>query len=213
MIQFFTEAFVLLGLFTLYWLHRSRREYLKQRIGNQAIRNVYSVARNIGFMLSRRDVRVQGDDKVLEKGGILYSFHFGIWELMPRALGKMGYDLGVLVNRYADDNLSRISRFLDNFLMRFRSPGKVKVFSKHDTMKIVRFLNSGGILGVLVDGNRFYAKFRKMQKLGNLCNVPLVPFAVYRKNGKGVLDVGCDLDRIVAQRPLDYVWFYKSRTD
>lgn len=202
-----------MGLFTLYWLHRSRREYLKQRIGKQAIRNVYSVARNIGFMLSRRDVRVQGDDKVLEKGGILYSFHFGIWELMPRALGKMGYDLGVLVNRYADDNLSRISRFLDNFLERFRSPEKVKVFSKNDTMKIVRFLNSGGILGVLVDGNRFYAKFRKMQKLGNLCNVPLVPFAVYRKNGKGVLDVGCDLDRIVAQRPLDYVWFYKSRTD
>lgn len=213
MIQFFAEAFALLGLITLYWLQRTRREYLKQRIGNQAIRNVYSVARNIGFMLSRQDVRVQGDDKVLEKGGILYSFHFGIWELMPRALGKMGYDLGVLVNRYADDNITRISRFLDNFLERFRSKGKIKVFSKHDIMKIVRFLNSGGILGVLVDGNRFYTKFRKMQKLSNLCNVPLVPFAAYRKNGGGVLDVGCDLDRIVAQRPLDYVWFYKSRTD
>jgi len=213
LIQFFAEAFALLGLITLYWLQRARREYLKQRIGNQAIRNVYSVARNIGFMLSRQDIRVQGDGKILAKGSILYSFHFGIWELMPRALEKMGYDLGVLVNRYADDNHSRTNRFLDNLLERFRSSGKVKVFSRRDTMKIVRFLNSGGILGVLVDGNRFYAKFGKMKKLGNLCGVPLVPFAAYRKNGGGVLDVGCDLDRIVAQRPLDYVWFYKSRTD
>lgn len=213
MIQFFTEAFALLGLITLYWLHRARREYLKQRIGNQAIRNVYSVARNIGFMLSRQDIRVQGDGKILEKASILYSFHFGIWELMPRALEKMGYDLGVLVNRYVDDNHSRINRFFDNLLDRFRSSGNVKVFSKHDSVKIVRFLKNGGILGVLVDGNHFYAKYSKMKKLSNLCGVPLVPFAAYRKNGNGVLYLGCDLDRIVTQRPLDYVWFYKSRTD
>lgn len=211
--RFFTEAFALLGLFTLYWFQRARREYLKQRIGRLAIRNVYSVARNIGFMLSRQDIGVQDNGNILEKGGIFYSFHFGIWELMPRALEKRGFDLGVLVNRYADDNHSRINRFFDNLLDRFRSSGNVKVFSKHDSMKIVRFLKNGGILGVLVDGNRFYAKYIKMKKLSNLCGVPLVPFAAYRKNGSGVLDLGCDLDRIVTQRPLDYVWFYKSRTD
>lgn len=211
--RFFTEAFALLGLFTLYWFQRARREYLKKRIGRLAIRNVYRVARNIGFMLSRRDISVQDNSNSLEKGGIFYSFHFGVWELMPRALEKKGFDLGVLVNRYADDNHSRISRFFDNLLDRFRSSGNVKVFSKHDSVKIVRFLKNGGILGVLIDGNRFYAKYGKMKKLSSLCGVPLVPFAAYRKNGSGVLDLGCDLDRIVTQRPLDYVWFYKSRTD
>ena len=211
--RFFTEAFALLGLFTLYWFQRARREYLKKRIGRLAIRNVYRVARNIGFMLSRRDISVQDNSNSLEKGGIFYSFHFGVWELMPRALEKKGFDLGVLVNRYADDNHSRINRFFDNLLDRFRSSGNVKVFSKHDSVKIVRFLKNGGILGVLVDGNRFYAKYGKMKKLSSLCGVPLVPFAAYRKNGSGVLDLGCDLDRIVTQRPLDYVWFYKSRTD
>jgi len=211
--RFFTEAFALLGLFTLYWFQRARREYLKKRIGRLAIRNVYRVARNIGFMLSRRDISVQDNSNSLEKGGIFYSFHFGVWELMPRALEKKGFDLGVLVNRYADDNHSCINRFFDNLLDRFRSSGNVKVFSKHDSVKIVRFLKNGGILGVLIDGNRFYAKYGKMKKLSSLCGVPLVPFAAYRKNGSGVLDLGCDLDRIVTQRPLDYVWFYKSRTD
>lgn len=211
--QFFTEAFALFVLFTLYLLHGSRRRYLRQRIGEQAVKNVYNVARNIGFMLSRKDVRIQGDNTRLAKGGILYSFHFGIWEIMPRALGKMGYDIGILVNKYADEQRPRLSRYFDRFLERFRASDGIEIFSKHDTMGIVRFLNKGGILGVLVDGNHFYSKYGKIKKLGRLCGVPLIPFAAYRENGQGVLDIGCDLDNKVAQRPLDYIWFYKSRTD
>ncbi len=211
--HFFTEAFALFVLFTLYWSYGSRRKYLRQRIGNRSVRNVYNIARNIGFMLGKRDIRIQGDNKKLAKGGILYSFHFGIWEMMPQALVKMGYNIGVIVNKYADDNRSRLSRYFDNYLEHFRSSGGVEVFSRQDTMKIVRFLGKGGILGVLVDGNRFYAKIGKIKKLGKLCGVPLVPFAAYREHGEGVLDIGCDLDSLVAQRPLDYVWFYKSRTE
>jgi lauroyl/myristoyl acyltransferase len=211
--HFFTEAFVLFVLFTLYWLCGSRRKYLRRRIGDQAVRNVYNVARNIGFMLSKHDIRVQDNDNKLAKGGILYSFHFGIWEMMPRALRKMGYNIGILVNKYAGNNHARLSRYLDDFLEHFRSAGGVAVFSKNDTMKIVRFLDKGGILGVLVDGNHFYAKKSKIEKLGKLCGVPLVPFAAYRERCGGVLDIGCDLDRMVGERPLDYVWFYKSRTE
>ena len=210
--HFLTEAFALFVLFSLYWICTSRRRYLKERIGDQAIRNVYNIARNIGFMLAKRDIRVQGSDARLLKGGILYSFHFGIWEMMPRTLKKMGCNIGVLVNKYADRKSSLINTFFDDYLGHFRSSGGIRVFSKDDTMKMVRFLDSGGILGVLVDGNRFYSKIDKIKKLGKLCGVPLIPFAAYRQNGEGVLDIDCDLDAIVAQRPLDYMWFYKSRT-
>jgi len=78
-------------------------------------------------------------------------------------------------------------------------------------MKIINFIKSGGLLGMLVDGNKFYSKFEKAQKLSRFCNVPLIPFAAYRKSGAGILEIGCDLDKLVEQRPLDYVWFYKSR--
>ena len=210
--HYFTEAFALFVLFTLYWLCGSRRRYLKQRIGNQSVRNVYNIARNIGFMLAKRSIRVRGSNSKLSKGGILYSFHFGIWEMMPQTLRKMGYNIGILVNKYAENSSSRVSRLIDNFLEQFRSSGGIEVFSKNDTMKIVRFLGKGGILGVLIDGNRLYSKIGKIEKLGKLCRVPLIPFAAYRQNGEGVLEIGCNLDELIARRPLDYIWFYKSRT-
>ena len=79
-------------------------------------------------------------------------------------------------------------------------------------MEIVRFLKRGGIIGMLVDGNDFYSKFGKARKLSCLCGVPLVPFVAYRKNGRGILKIGCNIDKFVTERPYDYIWFYKSRS-
>jgi hypothetical protein len=129
---------------------------------------------------------------------------------MPAQICKMGYKLGVLINEYGDHNKS-MGRFLDKMLYRFRTAAPIKIFNKRDTLEIVNFLKAGNILGVLVDGNDFYSKFGKMQKLSRICQVPLIPFAAYRNEKHGILDIGCDLDNIVAQRPLDYVWFYRSR--
>ncbi len=209
--QIILEVWVLLSIFILYWCNRERRRYLKERIGSKALMNIYAVGRNISFMLMKKKLRVKGDMNSIERGGILYSFHFGVWELMPWALKKLGYNLGIIVNRYSDDKKNITAFFFDKFLYWFRSFGNVKIFYKEDTMKIVNFIKNGGLLGVLVDGNRFYSKFEKAQKLSHLCNVALVPFAAYRKKGIGILEIGCDLDEIVEQRPFDYVWFYKSR--
>ena len=79
--------------------------------------------------------------------------------------------------------------------------------------KIIKFIKTGGLLGILVDGNSFYAKYGKAQKLAHLCNVPTVPFAAYRQNGVGILEIGCNLTNMVKQRPLDYLWAYKSRIE
>jgi hypothetical protein len=87
----------------------------------------------------------------------------------------------------------------------------VKIFYKEDVMKIVEFIRKGGLCGVLVDGNTLYSKLEKIKRFSRLCNVPLIPFAAFRENGKGILELGCNLDDMIKRRPLDYLWFYKSR--
>lgn len=206
-----SEACVLLIVFTLYWCCRERRKSLKRRIGVHALFNVYQVARNLSFMLMRNDLHIKDDTSILLRGGVLFSFHFGIWELMPQSLKKLGYDLGVIVNKYSDNKEFSVAKLFDRLLYRFRSRDGVKIFYRDDTMKIVRFLKRGGVIGILVDGNDLYAKFGKVQKLSRTCRVPLVPFAAYRQNGVGFLKIGCNLEKLVAERPYDYMWFYKSR--
>jgi hypothetical protein len=130
---------------------------------------------------------------------------------MPRTLDALGYRIGVIVNRYASNKRGWITRFADSILFRYRSVGKVFVFYRDETLKIVRFLKSGGILGVLVDGDSLYAKHPPVMKLSRVSHAPLVPFAAYTRKGQGILHIGCDLEILVKEQPLDYVWFYKSR--
>lgn len=206
------ESLVFSLLFILYWLNRKRRKFFRKRIGRKTLFNLYRVARNISFMLKTSDLHhIEGDLRLLKKGGVLYSFHFGTWELMPRALMKLGYNLGVVVNRYSVDNKKFFTQLIDKFLYQLRSRKGIKVFYKEDTIKIVRFLNNGGLFGMLVDGNTFYAKFNKAKRLAKLCGTPLIPFAAYQENGKGILKLNCNLKNFIRKRPYDYMWFYKSR--
>ena len=209
--HFLAECVLLCLLFSLYWLCRDRRRYLIGRIGKRAIDNVYHVGRNIFFMLRRRTLEINGDADVLNRGCILYSLHFGVWELMPHTLARMGYRLGIVVNRNRETSGPIVGKLLDNLLQRWRSMAGVRVFYKDDALAIVRFLKSGGIFGMLVDGDTLFQKFAKAQKLARLCRVPLIPFAAYRRGGTGILDVGCDLPRLIRAMPDEYVWFYKSR--
>ena len=130
---------------------------------------------------------------------------------MPHTLSRLGYKTGIIVNRYERDSCSIVFRLLDNILRRWRSVGGIRVFYKENTLDIVRFLRSGGVFGVLVDGNSFFQKHAKAKRLAELCEVPLVPFAAYRRTTEGVLQIGCDLPNVVRSRPLDYMWFYRSR--
>jgi len=198
------------GLFAGYWLSHDRRRHLKRRIGRAAFRNLYRTAMNFATMLGRGKFEVRGDMSRLQGGGILYSFHFGAWELMPRILSRLGYRIGIITNLYAGQPgpLARIADFL---LYRYRAIPNVRIFHPGDGLKIVRFLRTGGIFGALVDGDSLYAKFEGIQRLGKLCGLPLVPFAVYRDKDRSVLDLDCDLDRLLNERPYDYLWAYRSR--
>ncbi len=208
---FLLEALVISVLLVGYWLNRQTRMRLAERLGERALRNVYQTARNFSFMLQKREPLVKGNTGLLRQGAVLYSFHFGIWEIMPRALNRIGHEIGIIVNRHYEQNKARWAKILDQCLDKFRGKGKIRIFHKEDTIALVRFIKRGGVLGMLVDGNTFYSKFSKAQKLAKLCKVPLVSFAAYRKNNAGILEIGCNLSEILKQRPLDYVWAYKSR--
>ena len=210
--HFFTEIAVLFVSFFLYWLNTNRRRYLKRRIGSKTSRNIYQTCRNFSFMLNRKDLKIKGDTHLLQKGGILYSLHFGVWELMPVTLRKLGYKLGVLVNRYHDDNKNFLASCADRFLYRFRTRNGVKVFYKNDILKIVNFIKDGGLFGMLIDGSDFFAKYDKVQRMARICDVPAVPFVAYRENSSGTLEINCNLMKMVDQRPFDYLWVYQSRS-
>lgn len=207
----FAEALFLCVMCCLYWVCADRRRYLKHRVGENAFRNVYQVSRNIFFMLRRNDLELCGDVKALERGCILYSCHFGVWELMPYVLGKSGYRIGIISNRYGENSTSLLVRFLDSILKRWRSINGVTVFYKENVLQMVRFIKAGGVFGILVDGNTLFQKHAKAIKLASLCKARLVPFAAYRDGNRGVLNIGCDLGALIRAMPLDYMWFYKSR--
>lgn len=211
MTQVAAEGLFLALLCCLYWVCRDRRRYLQSRIGRKAFRNTYEIGRNIFFMLRRNGLRLTGDTSILDRGCILYSFHFGVWESMPSTLKRLGYRVGIIVNRYYQPGGSILARLGDHLLLRWRSAPGVKVFYADDTLGIVRFLMSGGIFGMLVDGNTLRQKEGKARKLAAICRVPLVPFAAYRCQGQGILEIGCDLANIIGARPLDYLWAYRSR--
>ena len=205
------EGILLALIWALYWLCGDRRRYLRRRIGSNAFKNVYRIGRNVSFMLRRQNLNVTGDLALLKGGGILYSFHFGVWELMPSCLSRMGYKVGIITNRYSADDRSMKARILDYLLRKWRSIYGVRVFHKENTLEISRFLRSGGLFGMLVDGNTLFQKYDRALKLAQICRVPLVPFAAYRQNGRAILSIGCDIPALVKAFPLEYVWFYRSR--
>jgi hypothetical protein len=207
------ETITFLILLNIYWLNNARRIYLKRRLGAGIVMNLKMTARNIALMLCpERSFKIYGDISSIKNGGILYSIHFGTWELMPNLLQKsLKKDIGILVNRYTENNPHLIGRLMDKFFYIWRTRKKVKVFYPDEVFKIVRFLKKGGIFAALVDGDTLYAKLKKIEKLSKLCHVPLHPFALYYDGANYIMEIGCNIDGVLKHRPFDYWWFYKSR--
>ncbi len=210
MIKLVSEAGTIFIATLWYWLNYGRRQYLKKRIGRKAYLNIFNVARNIHYMLFNKTITVDGYDRLPAGGSILYSFHFGVWELLPPALARSTGRLGIVVNRYQRGILNEM---LDRFLVHYRTANanNVRIFSVRESREIIKFLQNGGTLGILVDGNELYSRFHTVQRLSRIARVPMIPFAAYRNNGSACLEIGCDLEKIITKRPMDYMWFYRSR--
>jgi len=206
---------VLSVIYVLYWLNRQRRMLLKERSPVSPERCLYALARNLVFMLSRSRAApfvVKGSLQPAGSGAVMYSVHYGIWEMMPQVLRTAGFRIGIITNQYGHGgNNHPLAAWADRLLRRWRSRNGVIVFYQNNPRAIVEFVRNGGVFAMLVDGSSFFSKFHKAQKLAAVCHVPLIPFAMYRRDGRGVLDINCDLETLIARRPHDYAWFYRSR--
>lgn len=81
------------------------------------------------------------------KGVIFITAHFGNWELMAYAQSLIGYPSSILVRPL--DN-----KYLDKVVNKYRSRGGNKLIPKKNATKdVLRCLNSGQMLGVLIDQN------------------------------------------------------------
>ncbi|MGB9720456.1 MAG: hypothetical protein ACPL28_03110 [bacterium] len=211
--QFLLQTIVFSALISIYWCNHDRRQHLKQKVGRNTYYNLKMVARNIAIMIyPGKKNKLSGDPALLTRGAVLYSFHFGVWELMPHIIRQyLDKNIGVLVNRYTDNNPPLVGKILDKILYYWRSRYCIKIFYPDEVYSIVKFLRNGGIFAALIDGNTIYAKFKKIEKLAHLCNVPLIPFAVYYDKGMAIMQLNCDLEHLLKQRPYDYWWFYRSR--
>ncbi|MEO0189542.1 MAG: hypothetical protein ABIL18_01025 [candidate division WOR-3 bacterium] len=175
--------------------------------------NLKTIARNISLMiLPDKKFKIEGETDRLKNGAILYSLHFGVWESMPAILRKsLNKEIGILVNRYTDTNIFIIGKAMDRLLYAWRARYNIRIFYPDEIFKIVKFVKEGGIFSALVDGNKPYSKLKKIERLGRICSVPVVPFVVYYDGRNSIMNINCNLDKLLKQRPFDYWWFYKSR--
>jgi Kdo2-lipid IVA lauroyltransferase/acyltransferase len=84
-----------------------------------------------------------------ERGkGILYlTGHFSSWELLPIAHALHGHPLS-FITRPLDNSL------LERYLLKTReSKGNQVIYKKNSARQILRTLNSGGVVGILMDQN------------------------------------------------------------
>lgn len=211
--RIFLKTLIYLFLLNIYWLNTARRVYLKKRLNKNLNSSIKTTAHNLSLMMyPDKNYKIKGRTEILKGGAILYSLHFGTWELMPEILQKaLNKKTGILVNRYTDNNPLLIGKIMDKIFYLWRKRYNAEIFYPEEVFKIKKFIKEGGIFSVLVDGDGIYSKYEKIKRLASLCNAPLISFAVYYDRNNYVMEIGCDFDRLIAKRPYDYWWFYKSR--
>ena len=121
-----------------------------------------SLGRQLGFVSHfkrfahediRNNVEVIGENENFkgpmqsERGVILFTGHFGSWEVFNLLPGAFGYDLNILVRRI--DN-PMVENYVDSLRTRF---GAVTLGKKEARRKMYRLLEEGKALGILADLN------------------------------------------------------------
>lgn len=117
-------------------------------VGVEAVRNLPAERRP--FVVRGRYVEVVGVENFLDirDGGrptLLFSAHYGNWELLPLAGGQFGLSVAVL---FRTPNNPHVARLLDHVR---RGMGELVPKGVEGALASVRVLEQGGHLGMLVD--------------------------------------------------------------
>jgi len=114
-------------------------------LGRSALETARGDARCV--QLFPEDEKLLRDAQQEGKGVVLVSGHIGSWELFARRIAALGLPSGTVAKEAQDPRLTRL-------LQEARSGAGVRVFWRGSAMaarEMLRFLKSGGMLGVLID--------------------------------------------------------------
>ncbi|MCK5131507.1 MAG: lysophospholipid acyltransferase family protein [Candidatus Sabulitectum sp.] len=128
----------------------------------------------------KRIVKVNGADNMEEalsfgKGVIAVTAHFGPWELLPRAMKLLGFEIGVvgrsLSLKGASDVLEKLRR----------KPGIHTIDRDAGAAPVLRLLRKNNSLGILIDQNTKGIQSESVDFLGHPARTPVAPAVLAKR--------------------------------
>ncbi len=185
-------------------------------------RNVYEFLRVGGSSpdaLRARVARIEGMEHFLEAyreghGVVVITGHIGCWELMPPHFVALGYRVAVVARRMKVDRLN------DRLVAVRRSLGVETIDRDANARRVLRSLQRGEILGVLIDQHTRVAGMwvpffgrpaytpTAAAKISLVTKAPIVPMGIFlQRDGRHVIHVlpvirpraGADREEAVAE--------------
>ncbi len=191
---------------------------LKSVWGEKSKREIYSLARQVFIELGksaadavclkfwtdedfRKNVWVEGltrFDSAYKKGKglVIVTGHLSNFELIPVYLSRLGYKGGVIGRQLYDPRLDRI--VVDNRV----TAGFENIPSDASPKTIMKLLQSGGGLGVLIDQNSSRVSNLEIEFFGRKANTPKGPFALACKVGCPVIPIAIVREKLNCYRIL-----------
>lgn len=131
----------------------------------------------------RQYVNIEGEEYLREalsagKGAVLATAHSGNWELLGAALAMNGFPLAAVVQR-------QTNAAMDHFINEYRSMTGMHVTYKSGVRDMVRLLNEGKIIGLLMDQDAQPGVF--VNFFGREASTPPGPAALARMTGAPIV--------------------------
>ncbi len=157
-------------------------------------------AYNIDSKVSVEGIRYLKNALEKSKGVILFTAHFGNWELLGATLSLKGYPPTVLMQRQSNSTIN-------NLFVSLRESTGIKLLSRWDNLKtILKLLHKNKIIGVLADQ---HGEFKNVfaQFFGQRVSVPGGPAAFALKSGVEIVPAFIirkedNTHRIIIEKPL-----------
>ncbi len=118
------------------------------------------------------------------KGLLVYTLHFGFWEIIPVYFSLKGYPVCVLASKVYTD-------FIDNFINRIRKNFGTEVVHPDKVISLVKKLKKGYAIGILMD-QRQGARKIKVKFFGRDVEAPYGPLEIAYNFSSEVILMKCE---------------------
>lgn len=134
----------------------------------------------------RKMVAVKGSKNMeqalsYKKGVIAVTAHFGPWELLPRAMKLLGFDIGVIGRSLSQKGATEVLNKLR------QKPGIQTIDRNAGAGPLLRLLRKNKTLGMLIDQNTRGVQSEFIAFMGHAARTPVAPAILSRKLGVPVV--------------------------